>query len=131
MFQSIIAIPNDTLYQFLYKTKEDYFIGTINTKYMKPYYSHKIDNVHCYNYKITDDILGTEDVVGYCRQELFFTEVRAGAVINFYHKHNQDIAYNLFRYHRYLEDKYAWYEIEKEIQYNRDLLLNMLNLPIK
>lgn len=71
-----------------------------------------------YKYIIVDDDF-TEEVIGPSKQTLFQTIVRPTAVIILYEKRGLDVAYNLFRYHRFME-KFPWYNLQNELQYNKD-----------
>lgn len=70
-----------------------------------------------YKYRIEDSDF-SEDWVGLSGQLLYRAEVRAGAVIDCYESKEQNVAYNLALYHKYMKDKYYWYNLDDEIKYN-------------
>lgn len=72
-----------------------------------------------YHYRIHDSEF-VEEWYAYCKQTLFYTEVRPGAIIRCYETKGKDVAFNLCLYHKYMQDTYSWYELEKEIGYNID-----------
>lgn len=92
-------------------------VSTTRSNLISPFNPGNI--VQNYSYIITDDDF-VEPWSGLCDQWLSRSEVRSGAVINCYSSKNQDVAYNLYLYHLFLKDKYYWYEIENEIQFNID-----------
>ena len=61
----------------------------------------------------------TEEVTAPSKQTLFQTIVRPTAVIKLYTAKGLNVAYNLFRYHQFME-KYPWYNLENELKYNVD-----------
>ena len=70
-----------------------------------------------YSYDIVDDDF-REIWSGDCKQILFHTLVRCGAVINCYEAKGLNVAYNIMLYHRYMKDNFAWYKLQDEIDHN-------------
>lgn len=75
------------------------------------------DYIYQYKYRIVDSEF-IEEWIGPSKQRLDRTEVRCGAIILCYESKNQNVAFNLALYHRYMTDTYHWYVLENGIKYN-------------
>lgn len=73
---------------------------------------------YTYKYEIVDDDFIEDWLAEPIGQRLFRTTVRPGAIINCYESKQLDVAYNLVLYHKYMQQRYSWYELKEEFEYN-------------
>lgn len=98
-------------------------VGSISGFFLHGYYAYErppqnTDGSYTYLYQIEDSDF-TELWAAQCKQELNYTEVRApAAIISCYEQKRLDVAYNLYLYHKYMMDRYSWYNLEREIEFN-------------
>lgn len=71
-----------------------------------------------YHHKyIIEDTNFTEKWEGTCGQVIYNTLVRPGALISCYESKSLNVAFELAMYHKYMQQTYRWYELEKELKY--------------
>ena len=77
-------------------------------------------HLYAFRYRIVDTEFD-EEWAGYCDQDIFNTQVRAGALVSCYEYKCQNVALNLALYHRWMKDTYDWYgRAGDEIQFNTE-----------
>lgn len=93
------------------------FLGLYPLDNFGPLSNKQVDGWYQYRY-IIEDTEFIEEWIGPCKQRLNFSDVRCGAVIRCYEAKQDNVAFQLALYHKYMMMTHRWYKLEDEIQYN-------------